>query len=193
MDAEEERRREQIREDERRWEATRERNRLEEETEHQQRRNQKERDAYHKGVETGDYTDWYTHIGRSPQEFRQGTGSWSGTSFYEVYVHPVRNALNDADRVPWESRSRWLSNLGLIRPEEPQKGRDTAQMIIREITDMRETLRPRHQRLDVSLHEGWIYDDQVRLILSELKQLEIHLALTALRHEAGGVGASEDD
>jgi hypothetical protein len=184
MDAEEERRREQIREDERRWETIREENQLALEVEHKQRRNHEESKAYHKGLATGDYTEWYLVIGRSPQESRQVTGSCpgSGSGFYEVYVQPVRNALSDAHRVPWEWRSRWLSNLGLIKPERPQNALVTVQGIIRQVTDRRDALRPRRQGMDLDLTQYTAtieYDAEIRVILDQLQQLKAYLASTA--------------
>jgi hypothetical protein len=178
MDAEEERRLEKIREE----------NRRQDEAEDQRRRDQQEREAYLKGVETGDYTSWYPHIGRSPQELAQGTGTGSGSG-PSSYEHPVRlcgravrTALNRAHRVPRTSRDKWLFDLELIKPERPQNALITVQGIIRQVTDMRDVLRPRRQGMDLDLSQRTArieYDAQVRVILDQLQQLKAYLASMA--------------
>jgi hypothetical protein len=188
MDAEDERRQERIRENERRWEGIREQNRLEEEATHQQHMAQQEFEAYYDSLATGDYSGWHRVIGRLPQESAQGigSGSGSGSSVYEPPVHSyvlaVRTALNGANRVPPVWRDRWLSNLGLIKPEKPQNALITVQGIIREVTDMRDHFRPRRQGmdLDLSLYQATVaYDAQIQAILDQLQQLRAHLASTA--------------
>jgi hypothetical protein len=173
-------------EEERRWEEIRDENRRQDEAEFRQRMAQQERKAYVDGVETGDYTLWYHHIGRLPQESAQGTGSGSGPSSYEhpvhSYVRAVRTALNGAHRVPPIWRDEWLFDLGLIKPERPQNALVTVQGIIRQATDMRDVLRPRRQGMDLGLSRYTAtieYDTQIRVILDQLQQLKACLASTA--------------
>jgi hypothetical protein len=187
----EEARRERIREDERRWDQTQERNRLEETAEHKQLMDHEELEKFLKGVETGDYGDWHRHTGllpeehgrRLPDEYGQGTEPSFGTlaSFYELFVHPhvlaVRSALNAADRVPWISRDQWLFELELIQPDELKNGLHTVQMTIGSVTQIRDLVRPGHQGMSFSAWRA--FDAQLQLILDKLKVLEAQLAKAA--------------
>jgi hypothetical protein len=171
-------------EEERRWEDIRDENRRQDEAEDQRRRAQQEREAYLEGVETEDYTRWYVHTGLFPQEFAQETGS--GSSSYEhpiySYVRAVRTALNGAQRVPPIWRDRWLFDLGLIRPERPQNALVTVQGIIRQVSDVRDVLRPGRQGMDLDRSQYMAtieYDAQIRVVLDELQQLRAYLASTA--------------
>jgi hypothetical protein len=173
-------------EEEHSWEEIRDENRRQDEAEYQRRRDQQEIEAYVEGVETGDYTRWYLHTNLFPEKFAQGAGSGSGSSSYEdpvhSYVRAVRTALNGAQRVPPIWREKWLFDLGLIRPERPQNALVTVQGIIREVTDMRDALRPRRQGMDLDLSQYTAtieYDAQIRVVLDQLQQLKAYLASTA--------------
>jgi hypothetical protein len=173
-------------EEERRWEEIRDENRRQDEAEYQRQRDQQEIEAYVEGVVTSDYTRWYLHTGLFPQEFAQGTGPGSGSSSYEhpvhSYVRAVRTALNGAQRVPPISRDKWLFDLGLIRPERPQNALVIVQGIIRQVTDMRDALRPRRQGMDLDLSQYTAtieYNAQIRVVLDQLQQLKAYLASTA--------------
>jgi hypothetical protein len=171
-------------EEERRWEEIRDENRRQDEAEYQRRRDQQEIEAYVEGVETRDYSRWYLRADLFPQEFAQGTGSGSGSYEHPVhsYVRAVRTALNGAQRVPPILRDKWLFDLGLIRPERPQNALVTVQGIICQVTDMRDALRPRRQGMDLDLSQYTAtieYDAQIRVVLDQLQQLKAYLASTA--------------
>jgi hypothetical protein len=158
--------------EERRWD---------EEADDRRSRDRDEREAWLTGVETGDYTGWYAKIGRSPSEYQpQSESSPTFTEQFDRLVAQVQGALSGADSLPDAPRSKWLLQIDVINPNQPQYGLIFVRTIIGELVQMRfGEHRPRRQGIDLNLAAQIEFDLQIQRILDRLGQLETWLKVAA--------------